>query len=251
MSGARFVAHMDDRSSHDIYIKGNYEAKEIQWCSQWLQDGDAFLDCGANIGYYSACLPQLKALSKVVAVEGNWTCHERCRKTFDLLSIPNITLIHAILHSDSGQSLYIPDMPGQEGLQHISSAKNGSNSCKSMTLDQLVLEEGFHPALIKVDCEGAETEILKGASGLLEDIRPAWLIEINDNALVRSGTSREELFGILKEASYRFFHISSAFEDHPAGVEIDTSFKSWSFNMAVIPDDLDNHRRWAQSLHGS
>ena len=246
MPRVRFVAHLDDLSSHDIYIKRNYESKEIQWCNQWLQDGDAFVDCGANIGFYAACLAQLKKLSKIVAVEGNETCFERCSKTFNLLSLEEITLLHAILHSDTGQSFCIPDMPGQEGLQHISPAPDAGT--QTLALDELVEREGIQPSLIKVDCEGAETEILKSASHLLEKMRPAWLVEINDSALARSGTSRAELFQIFKDAAYRIYHISSAFAVHPAGIEIDCSFESWSFNMAAIPDDPVSHTRWAHSI---
>jgi len=242
-----FVAHLEDLSSHDIYIKRNYESKEIQWCSKWLQSGDTFVDCGANIGFYSACLAQLGQF-RIHAIEGNQTCYERCLTAFKLLSLHDITLVHAILHSDSEQSLFIPDMPGQEGLQHICTPKEHGASCQTLTLDELAQQEDLTPSLIKVDCEGAETAILKGATALLEETRPAWLIEINDHALTRAGTSRGELFTILKQASYRLFHISSAFADYPLGQEIDSVFQSWSFNMAAIPDDRSNLERWMRSI---
>ncbi len=247
-NGARFVVHLKDLNSHDIYIKGNYEDLELQWCQQWLQAGDSFVDCGANIGYYSACLAQLKDLSKVVAVEGNRTCYKRCRKTFQLLNLDHVFLLHAILHSDSNLSLCIPDMPGQEGLQHISTASYPGHTCQTLTLDLVVEQQEIKPSLIKVDCEGAETEILKGASNLLENIRPAWLVEINDQALARSGTSRFEIMDIFRKADYDLFHISSAFANFPPGLEISNSFASWSFNMAAISRGKQNSMRWVNSL---
>ena len=71
--GVQFVAHLDDVNSHDIYIKKSYENVELEWCARWLKNGDSLIDCGANIGYYSACLSQLCNLGKVVAIEGNET----------------------------------------------------------------------------------------------------------------------------------------------------------------------------------
>jgi len=61
----KFVAHLDDVNSQDIYIKKSYENTELEWCAKWLMDGDSLIDCGANIGYYSACLSQLNNLKNI------------------------------------------------------------------------------------------------------------------------------------------------------------------------------------------
>lgn len=240
---------MEDVSSHNIYIKGSYEEEELNWCANWLRDGDDFVDCGANIGYYSACLSQLRKLGEVLAIEGNDTCYERCEKTFRMLSVPNVDLIKGILHSDEGVSLNIPDLPGEEGLQHAVEG-SGTDGSLSITLDQLIEEKNCNPSLIKIDCEGAEMEILKGAKRTLAERKPAWLIEVNDNALVRSGTKREELFPMLNDAGYKLFHIASTYANIPLGVEVDVGLQSWSFNMAVIPNDPRNIERWEESIRG-
>ena len=124
--GVRFVAHLKDINSHDIYIKKSYESEELDWCARWLRDGDAFIDCGANIGYYAACLSQLRKLEKILAVEGNKTCASRCQASFDVLDLERIELVQAILHSDESRTLYIPDLPGREGLQHLEEAPEGA-----------------------------------------------------------------------------------------------------------------------------
>ena len=77
-----FIAFHDNVHSQDIYVRRSYEDRDIQWCMNWLNDGDDFIDCGANIGYYSACLSQGRKLNKIVAVEGNFKCAEKCRSTF-------------------------------------------------------------------------------------------------------------------------------------------------------------------------
>ena len=247
-SGVKFVAHLDDVNSHDIYIKKSYERTELEWCAKWLSDGDSLIDCGANIGYYSACLSQLHNLKKVLAIEGNETCATRCQVAFTELKLQKVELIRAILHSDESRSLHIPDLPGQEGLQHLEEAPDGVAKVKTTTLDNLAREKNINPSLIKIDCEGAETEILRGAKELLSKTRPAWLIEVNDDALKKAGTHREELFLVLTEANYKLFHIASAFAKQPFGVEVGVNFQSWSFNLAAIPDDERNLHQWKSTF---
>ena len=247
-SGVKFVAHLDDVNSHDIYIKKSYERTELEWCAKWLSDGDSLIDCGANIGYYSACLSQLHNLKKVLAIEGNETCATRCQVAFTELKLQKVELIRAILHSDESRSLHIPDLPGQEGLQHLEEAPDGVAKVRTTTLDNLAREKNINPSLIKIDCEGAETEILRGAKELLSKTRPAWLIEVNDDALKKAGTHREELFLVLTEANYKLFHIASAFAKQPFGVEVGVNFQSWSFNLAAIPDDERNLHQWKSTF---
>jgi len=245
--GVRFVAHLHDVSSHDIYIKRTYENVELDWCARWLQDGDSLVDCGANIGYYSACLSQMRNLQKVLAVEGNETCSQRCADAFEVLGLSSIELVSAILHSDESKALHIPDKPGMEGLQHVEEPDDGHAALRTITLDNLVKAKALTPSLVKIDCEGAEIEILKGAQHLLEKVRPAWLVEVNDDALIRAGAHRNQLFDIFRTTGYKTFHVASAFADVPFGVEIDEGLQSWSFNLAAIPNDEENLQRWKQT----
>ena len=177
--GIRFIAFHDNANSKDIYAKKSYEDREIQWCINWLKNGDSFIDCGANIGYFSACLSQGRNLKKIVAVEGNSKCSEMCRATFDTLCLTNIDTVNNILHSNNMDELQIKDMPGEEGLQHAKKVAKGSGLTPTTTLDQLTKKKDLKPTLIKVDCEGAESEILKGSKELLNERRPAWIIEVN------------------------------------------------------------------------
>ena len=245
--GVQFVAHIDDVSSHDIYIKHTYEQKELEWCAKWLRDGDSFIDCGANIGFYSACLSQMKKLTKVLAIEGNEICSRRCKDGFQELGLNEIILVKAILHSDETKNLQITHKPGQEGLQYAEACPNKKPTLRTKTLDNLAAENDVLPALIKIDCAGAETEILRGAKNILENIRPGWLIEVNDNALSRAGTTRNELFNLLRQERYRLYHVSSAYEDIPFGIEVNDDLSSWSFNLAAIPNDESSQQRWKNS----
>jgi FkbM family methyltransferase len=63
-----------------------------------------------------------------------------------------------------------------------------------LTLD-LLLDGREPPALVKVDVEGAELAVLKGAKRLLENVRPTILIEVGDS-------TRTGVIATLRDAGY-------------------------------------------------
>jgi hypothetical protein len=59
---------------------------------------------------------------------------------------------------------------------------------------------------MKLDIEGFEYYALKGAQSILSaDDQPILQIELNDEALERSGSSRKEIVGYLKDLGYAFY----------------------------------------------
>jgi FkbM family methyltransferase len=78
----------------------------------------------------------------------------------------------------------------------------GSNKVKIRTLDTLVAELGVRPDLIKVDVEGFEFEVLRGAENVLRNMRPVLLIEIHPPQLNLSGSSDQALIAYLENRGY-------------------------------------------------
>lgn len=104
------------------------------------------------------------------------------------------------------------------------------------------------PSLVKIDCEGFETLILQGANNLLHTIRPAFMIECNDKALVQAQTNRNELLNLLRKYNYKLFHLCSFTGFQPFGLEVDNDFPSSEFNFAAIPNDDENLTKWNKSI---
>ena len=80
----------------------------------------------------------------------------------------------------------------------------GGNKVKIRTLDTLVAELGVRPDLIKVDVEGFEFEVVRGAENVLRNIRPVMLIEIHPWQLKLSGSSDHALIAFLESRGYVF-----------------------------------------------
>jgi hypothetical protein len=72
-----------------------------------------------------------------------------------------------------------------------------------VTLDQLVQgKSGPRPALVKIDVQGAEMMVLKGAGGILRQAAPALFIELQEAGLNSFGSSIAEILGYLSGYGY-------------------------------------------------
>ena len=79
---------------------------------------------------------------------------------------------------------------------------DSGNKVKIRTLDTVVAELAVRPDLIKVDVEGFEFEVLRGAENVLRNIRPVMLIEIHPPQLKLSGSSDLALMAFLESRGY-------------------------------------------------
>jgi hypothetical protein len=57
---------------------------------------------------------------------------------------------------------------------------------------------------VKIDVEGAEAEVIRGASAMLRELRPLLFLELHMDVLERQGESVETLLSQLTSCGYRF-----------------------------------------------
>jgi len=72
----------------------------------------------------------------------------------------------------------------------------------SVTLDGFCSRQGLRPDLMKIDVEGAELHVLRGARNVLADSRPLIYCEIHPQQMANCGGSVNELTGLLSETGY-------------------------------------------------
>ena len=91
------------------------------------------------------------------------------RNHLKLNHIRNCTVIDAAVSSTDGQAAFDPAEDRSTGRL----AETGSLHVRTLTLDRIILEEGFRsPSLMKIDVEGAEYDCLLGASSVIERCHP-------------------------------------------------------------------------------
>jgi FkbM family methyltransferase len=227
-------------NANDIYIGraveryGEYGEIEAQLLRQLCRPGAVVVEVGANIGTHT------QALSRCVGETGYVYAYEPQRVVFQTLcanlavnSIVNVDARPSAAGAEAGFVL-IPDIDyaqlGNFGGVDVSSFSSGRKVRKVRLDDDLELER---LDLIKIDVEGMELDVLKGADGLIRRLRPALYVE-ND----RSAQS-EALIRHVAGLGYRlYWHLPPLFNPDNFFSESENLYPNVvSGNMLCLPRD--------------
>ncbi len=201
-TGPMLYNKFDEYVGGSLMKYGEYSFAEQRLLSQVVRPGFVVVEAGANIGAHTS------HLARCVGPDGEVHAFEPQRIVFQTLcanvalnQCTNVYAYQAALGAETG-SVLVPAMNpeiranfGGVSLQGVIAGER----VQQFTLDSLDL-----PAchVIKVDVEGMEVEVLKGAVGTIESYRPIMYLE-ND----RGGRS-EELLTILLQSDYAvYWHI--------------------------------------------
>ena len=187
--------------------------KEIRVIRRFLRSDYIAVDVGANVGLYTTILA--RHASRVIAFEPNPSCAQYLFK----LNMNRCTIIQAALSDcDGKEKLRIPY--DEHGFHHaygtISEQNNFDKSfygnmevlVETVRLDTAMvnlLSAKEKIGFIKIDVEGKEFEVLKGATKTLDIHRPVILLEIE----VRHGGDIEGVFSFLAAYGYRPYALLS------------------------------------------
>jgi len=188
-----------------------YELAVAQAIRDHLRGGQTFWDVGANIGWFSVFA------STIVGTSGRVVSFEPSPEVFDILSAhaqttDGITAIRLgvgnadevrsfAAHGKSSSSSFVEEVTNINFGFH-SSVPVKSVDVELRRIDSLVKELGSNPSLLKIDVEGFELEVLRGASDLLCTGRPALIIEVHPRQLELSGSTEGLLFQFLRDRRY-------------------------------------------------
>jgi FkbM family methyltransferase len=163
-----------------IYV-GLTEYDEMNFTLRYLRGGDAFVDVGANVGFYSLLAAHANQCAPVIAFEPHPTGAERLRENASINSMACIRVVQAAAGDRAGQAMLTPNLADQN---RIEPTVEGSDllPVPVVTVDAEIEAAGIDPrsvALVKVDTEGFEARVLAGAAGLIEQRPgPVWMVEL-------------------------------------------------------------------------
>ena len=175
-----------------------------------MSRGDTVLDVGANVGQYCALL------AEVVGPEGRVIAFEPAPRTFRILEsvvgglrLSNVEAFRLALADVDGTAQFadVLDDDGlpDSGLAHlVETTTPGTVEVPVARLDSLcgTTLRVDRCSLLKIDTEGAELLVLRGASAFLEAHRPMILIELDTGMQARYDCSPKQTVAFLERLGY-------------------------------------------------
>lgn len=218
-------------------IYGEYQEIEALLSEFDISTGVA-IDVGANVGLMS--LPLALKFKQVYSFEPDPDNAAVFKKNSDLNQLKNITLCQEGVADQSGSlELSINRSIDGDGMINtgISSlhSKNRVNSKRVVSVPVTTLDEFIEKnsvgdlSLIKIDTEGYDHLVLKGARKTLAKFKPAVFYEYSNTLDQRTGSSgREASLLLLEELRYRHFRlnqgvVSSISKEQAANLSMDVN----------------------------
>ena len=168
-------------------LYGGFETPEISCAIELAVPGQTTFDVGANVGIYSVALGlRVGRDGLVVAVEPDGANVRRLRENLTMNSIANARVVEAVAGDvDEVVELHLADDSAYNSVMRIEGrhVETGTAAVQSVRLDR-VWEDLGRPAVsfVKIDVEGAEVSVLRGARAMITSTRPSLLVEANDES---------------------------------------------------------------------
>lgn len=176
-----------------------------------VQPGSAVVDVGAHAGSWTLPLSEMVgADGAVIAYEGLPRYATGLRVVVRLARAHNVAVRDVVLGAEDGAvDMVYQDEAGDRltGMTHVASEDEPGRRrrVQMRTLDGDLASIGVGPrvALLKVDVEGLELPVLRGASRLLANDKPTVFLEADPRWTVRYGYEVGDLFTHLMDAGYQ------------------------------------------------
>lgn len=188
-----------------------YERGEIAFFRSRFRPDMTFVDVGANVGLYSALALSTPGFrGRVLAIEPHSESRLYLEKTLN--SNPGATAICALAASDRQETLTLYKNPDNKGDNRLypDPLLRGEETVGADTLDNICRRHGISSAqFIKIDVQGAEAKVVRGARGLLAGSADCILMtEFWPYGLTRCGADGLEYLEMLGDLGFRLYQLT-------------------------------------------
>jgi FkbM family methyltransferase len=199
--GVKMKLDISDYIGHYLYFGFHDDSHEKLFAL--CKPGANVLDIGANIGWTLLTMSQLSWTGKVFGFEPDPYNYQRCLENVSLNNFTNVSLFPVGL-SDVNATLNMEiRVASNRGGNRIVSNNTG-HKVEVVRLDDFIPVRNLeHIDVIKIDVEGYELNVLKGAASVLQRHHPVLFIELDDDNLRDQSYSAKDLVVFLNNNGYR------------------------------------------------
>ncbi len=199
LKGKKWIAGAGAGEGKGLSVVFNLsEANQLKLASELTRPDSICFDLGANVGFYTLLFSHLSKC--VVAFEPLPRNIRYLSKVLELNKVRNTVIVPFAVSDSTGFASF------QEG-DNCALGKlddRGTQPVATISCDEFISEYGIVPDLIKIDVEGAELSVLKGAQSLLSERKPKILLSTHGEYL------KTKCINFLKEIGYSQFAPLSA-----------------------------------------
>jgi FkbM family methyltransferase len=198
-----------------IYLGGMFERSTAVALARLAEPSSLVLDIGANIGAHTLHLASLVGpRGRVLAFEPTDFAFRKLRRNLDLNPslASRVEAFHCFLTASDGAS--VPNaiysswpLAVEAGLhaKHLGREMQ-TEAAQARSLDSILSERADRKVhLVKLDVDGFECDVLRGATAMLRDTRPIFVMELAPYVLEERGASLEQLLSYFIPNGYVFY----------------------------------------------
>jgi FkbM family methyltransferase len=165
------------------FLFGLYDRRELELVRDRLGDGD-FVDVGAHVGMYTVAAAKATT-GRVLAFEPNPSARAQLAENLTLNGCRNVLVVPKAAGDAPGRALlHVPATPDPSfsSLEPGRFAEGEPIDVEVTTVDAEVAAAGLRPAVVKIDVEGGELQVVGGMSGTIAAHRPVVLVEVSESS---------------------------------------------------------------------
>jgi len=197
-----------------IYDTGSWELHIAKKLSYFLTEDKYFIDIGANIGYCSIYVAAENPLSKVIAFEPHPFIGKELIRNVDINDFSNVEVKPFALGNENGEiRFYSNDLNDyNRGMSSTVDKDFSKNIAEIMVeikrLDDVIPENDYkNIGVIKIDTQGNELDVLKGAEGIIKAVKPVIIFEFESHTKKNIEKSKKEFVAFLKRNNYQTYKV--------------------------------------------
>jgi FkbM family methyltransferase len=195
-----------DYVQSQLFWYGSRDKWELYHLRRLLKPGAVIFDVGANFGYYSLVLAYfLQRCCTIYAFEPNPRSYQNLGHNISLNQMEDVIRPQCLGLSDcDGEASFI-EPAGNTGASTLVPG----HGVEVLTLDSFArINNLARVDLIKIDVEGMERSVLKGACHLIESApAPMLLIEVHPHTQRRAGTSCYDLIQDIRDLGFNIYEL--------------------------------------------
>jgi len=176
-------------------------------CIEACEGAKCFLDVGAHIGLVA--LPASRAIApsgQVVAFEPAHANRTLLERHVRLNGADNITVVGDLVGSCSDSAVPFFEQPFDSGLNSVAQVRGDKkfirSTKKQTTLDEYCAAHSLAPEVIKIDVEGAEIGVLRGARETIEACQPIVVLSVHPAQIEQLGGTLDTLVDLVAALGY-------------------------------------------------